>query len=113
MPAADPKRAEAELWELLEAFQTGMLTALDGVQLRSRPMHVIDDRERLKALWSPFVDVWFEGGPEDPDAILLRMDVDRTEFWDGTKNRLVQAWELANASTIGRRPDLADHRRIG
>lgn len=43
---------------------------------------VVDDLPKLKELWSPFAEAWLPGGPEDPNAVLVHVDVDGGEYWD-------------------------------
>ena len=42
------------------------------------------DRQRLGELWSKGHAIWFEGGINDPDAILLEVDVTHAEYWDAS-----------------------------
>ena len=42
----------------------------------------VDDKSKAKELWSPILKAWFPGGLEDPDLILLRVDVESVEYWD-------------------------------
>ncbi|MGC4110127.1 MAG: pyridoxamine 5'-phosphate oxidase family protein [Nocardioides sp.] len=42
---------------------------------------VVDDTDKLAELWTTFAEAWLPGGPEDPNATLLRVDVDRAEYW--------------------------------
>lgn len=51
---------------------------------------VIDDRARMKALWTPFLNVWFDKGADDPMLRLIRVRVERAEYWDAPSGRLVQ-----------------------
>jgi general stress protein 26 len=39
------------------------------------------DRAVIDALWSPFVEAWFEGGKDDPKLRLLRLDGETAEVW--------------------------------
>lgn len=39
------------------------------------------DPVMVERLWSPFVAAWFEGGKEDPDLVLLRLDTRQAEIW--------------------------------
>lgn len=39
-------------------------------------------RERLDKQWSPMIEAWFPGGKEDPDLLLLRMDLGGAELWN-------------------------------
>lgn len=38
-------------------------------------------RERLDKQWSNFVEAWFPGGKEDPNLLMLRMDLGTAEIW--------------------------------
>lgn len=40
-----------------------------------------NDRARIERLWNPFVAAWFKGGKDDPELVLLRLDLDEAEIW--------------------------------
>jgi general stress protein 26 len=40
-------------------------------------------RERLDKQWSNFVEAWFPGGKEDPNLLMLRMDLGDASIWAG------------------------------
>lgn len=39
-------------------------------------------RERIDQHWSTFVEAWFPGGKDDPNLLMLRMDLGDAEIWD-------------------------------
>ena len=39
-------------------------------------------RERLDKEWSPMIDAWFPGGKDDPNLLMLRMDLGAAEIWN-------------------------------
>jgi len=39
-------------------------------------------RERLEKQWSKPVEAWFPGGKDDPNLIMLRMDLGTAEIWN-------------------------------
>ena len=43
---------------------------------------LVDEPEKKKELWSPEHRPWFPQGLDDPDLKLLRIDVERAEYWD-------------------------------
>jgi len=43
---------------------------------------IVNDEARLAELWSSFTDSWLEGGPDNPDNILIEIDADSAEYWD-------------------------------
>ena len=40
-------------------------------------------RERLEKQWSNFVEAWFPGGKDDPNLLMLRMDLGDASIWAG------------------------------
>lgn len=72
---------------------------------------VLDDRAKMRQLWTPFLDLWFEKGVEDPTLRLIRVRVDRAEYWDSPSGRLVQLLGFIRKAAGGE-PDLGEHRRV-
>lgn len=57
---------------------------------------VVDDKPRVKRLWSELYNVWFPDGPDDPSVRLIAIEPREAEFWDdGGTNRLRYLWEAA------------------
>lgn len=50
---------------------------------------LVRDHVIAKQLWDPSYASWLPGGPEDPDVILLKVDIQQAECWDATKGRMV------------------------
>ena len=48
-------------------------------------------RERLEKQWSNFVEAWFPGGKDDPNLLMLRMDLGDAELWNGDMGLLSTA----------------------
>lgn len=46
------------------------------------------DRARLDAQWSNFVEAWYPGGKNDPDLLMLRMDLGDASIWSGEAGAL-------------------------
>jgi len=60
------------------------------------------DREKIKELWSPMHKAWFPGGLDDPNLALLRVDVEKAEYWDAPSGRLVQLAGFVKALATGK-----------
>lgn len=69
---------------------------------------VVDDLEKLRELWNTFAEAWLPGGPEDPNAALLRVDVDSAEYWDTPGGRIASLVSFAKTKLTGDTYD-ADH----
>ncbi len=39
-------------------------------------------RERLEKQWNSVIEAWFPGGKEDPELLMLRLDLGRAEIWN-------------------------------
>ncbi len=67
-------------------------------------------RERREQLWNVMVQAWFPGGIDDPDLLLLRVDVHAAEYWDVQESKAVQLFKLTRAIVSGERPSqLGEH----
>lgn len=42
---------------------------------------LVEDRDRLRALWSPAFKAWFPGGVTDPELIAMRVRVVEADYW--------------------------------
>ena len=46
---------------------------------------VDNDRAVIDRLWNSYIAAWYEGGKDDPNLALLRLDGERAEVWlDGS-----------------------------
>jgi general stress protein 26 len=41
------------------------------------------DPERAKMLWNKEQQVWWPDGPEDPNLLVMKVEPERAEMWDG------------------------------
>lgn len=62
---------------------------------------VVDDLAKLKELWTSFAEAWLPGGPEDPNAVLLLVDVDRAEYWDTPGGTVASLISFAKVKLTG------------
>ena len=53
---------------------------------------------RAKQLWNPENKAWFPGGLEDPNLILLKVNVQQAEYWDAARGRMQPLVGFANAA---------------
>ncbi len=74
---------------------------------------ILKDPAKVRELWSAMAGAWFTGGPDDPKLALLRVDIDKGEYWDSGGSKLVQFFSMA-ASAITRTPPkhAGDHREF-
>jgi general stress protein 26 len=64
---------------------------------------VVDDPAKLRELWNTFTDAWMEGGPENPNNVLIKVDADSAEYWDSPGSKVTQVVNLIKAKVTGER----------
>lgn len=74
---------------------------------------VVDDRTKAAELWKPTFQVWFPGGKDDPNLILLRLDPAAGEYWDNSGTGGIKYLiEAGKALLTGNRPDVDDDPKV-
>ena len=62
---------------------------------------VVEDDARLKELWNTFAEAWLPGGPEDPNAVLIKVDVEEGEYWDTPGGNVASLISFAKSKLTG------------
>lgn len=74
---------------------------------------VVNDRAKIDALWSDVLKAWFPKGKDDPDLVLLRVDLEEGEFWTFPSSTLTQAVGYVRARLSGERADdIGENRKV-
>ena len=73
---------------------------------------VVRDRARIEELWSPELKAWFPGGLEDPDIALLRVAVERAEYWDSPASAVAHAVGFVKALATGQTYEPGENEKI-
>jgi general stress protein 26 len=68
------------------------------------------DEERARSLWNKKHEAWWDG-PDDPNLLVMRVDLMRAEMWDEPDRSAVAAFEFARARKTGQKPDLGEDRK--
>lgn len=72
---------------------------------------VTRDTRKAAEIWKKTDDVWWKGGPDDPNARVLKIEPVKAELWDGPSSSLVAAFEFAKARMTGEKPLLGENRK--
>jgi general stress protein 26 len=75
---------------------------------------VVHDAAKMKELYSPSLDIWFEDGLDTPGITLLKVSPVETEFWEPAKNRIAMAAVMLKSLVTRDTPDddITNHGRI-
>lgn len=66
---------------------------------------IVNDKDKMKELWSPAVKAWFPKGIEDPALALLKVEADEASYWDSPSSKLVVFYKMIKAIAKGETPD--------
>ena len=67
----------------------------------SGPARLVQDREKIDALWSPPMSIFFPQGKDDPNLTLVRVEVERAEYWNGPGTLVGKLIYMAAAALTG------------
>ena len=62
---------------------------------------VVDDKAKIKLLWTKMAQAWFPGGPEDPNLVLVEVTISHAHYWNVKESKMVQLYEMAKAVISG------------
>lgn len=78
----------------------------------SGTVQVVRDPRRQKELWSEPLRTWFPGGPDDPKAALLKVEVEGAEYWDSPSSAFVHLYGYVKAVTTGEPPKAGENDKV-
>lgn len=62
---------------------------------------LVEDRDRMREFWQAPYAVWFPGGPDDPNLVLLRVQVGQADYWDSPSTWTGRLVAFAKALATG------------
>lgn len=63
--------------------------------------HIDLDRGRLAEKWSLEDNAWYPAGVDDPDVVLLRVDIHKAEYWDRPGDSVRHSFGIMKALIFG------------
>jgi len=73
---------------------------------------LVKDQQKIKALWKPILKAWFPDGPDQADVALLKVNVEKAEYWDGPSSTVAQAISFVSAIFTGKQVELGENKKI-
>lgn len=73
---------------------------------------ISNDREKIAELWSEGARAWFPKGEKDETLRLLRVVVNRAEYWDSPSSKLVMLYGYAYARITGETPKVGENKKV-
>jgi len=63
---------------------------------------VVHDEEKKRQLWKPIYKTWFPDGADDPHLALLKVYIEKAEYWDAPASTWVELAGFAKSLLIGK-----------
>lgn len=92
------------------AFSSPQKQSYVSVSGRAR---AIVDKEKARELWHPAMNAWFEGGLEDPNLGLIKVEVDSAQYWDVPSSPVAHILGFLKAKLQGQdNPPIGDNQKV-
>jgi general stress protein 26 len=126
-PMAAPQMAfQGELWFFTLADAPSMVESQHHHQVNvsfadvehqdyvsiSGTASLVRDRQKMEELWSPWFSVWFPQGLKDPNLALLKVDVEKAEYWDAPSSTMVHLYGVVKAALTGKGTHAGEHAKL-
>jgi general stress protein 26 len=126
-PMAAPKMAfQGELWFFTSADAPKVAESQQHRQVNvsfadperhdyvsvSGSASLLYDRQKMEELWSPWFSMWFPQGLKDPNLALLKVDVEKAEYWDAPSSTMVHLYGVVKATLTGKAPRAGEHAKL-
>ena len=76
----------------------------------SGPAAVLNDRAKIKELWSVSAKAWWDSA-DDPNIRVLQLIPENAEYWDGP-GKIVGTIKMVAAAATNSRPDYGTNRKV-
>jgi general stress protein 26 len=73
---------------------------------------LVRDREKMRDMYTKWVEVFFPKGLDDPDLALLRVDIEKAEYWDAPGSTVGRLYALAKGLTTGDKDAIGDNQKL-
>lgn len=73
---------------------------------------LVRDRAKIDELWRPEFKIWFPEGKDDPDVALLRVNLEKAEYWDSPSSTIGYALGFVSSMVTGKEPDLGENKKV-
>lgn len=73
---------------------------------------LVRDQAKIKELWNPMYKAWFPKGLDDPELALLRVDVEKAEYWDSPSSTMVHLVGFVKALATGQSYKPGENKKV-
>lgn len=73
---------------------------------------LVRDRKKIEELWKPEFKMWFPEGKDDPQIALLRIGLEKAEYWDSPSSVVGYAISFVSSLVTGKQPDFGENKKL-
>ena len=73
---------------------------------------LVTDKRKIRELWKPILQAWFPKGTDDPDLALLRVEIEKAEYWDSPSSKVAQVVSFVSALVTGESAGWGENKKI-
>jgi len=73
---------------------------------------LVRDRQKIDELWRPEFKMWFPKGKDDPEVALLRVSLEKGEYWDSPSSTIGFALSFVSSLVTGKQPEFGENRKV-
>lgn len=73
---------------------------------------LVRDHQKLAELWQPQLKAWFPKELNEPDIALLKVKVEKAEYWDAPSSFVAHTISLLKAVTTGKPANVAENEKV-
>lgn len=73
---------------------------------------LVQDREKIKELWKPILKAWFPDGPDQSDLALLKVNIEKAEYWDSPSSTIAQVFSFVSAIVTGKQAEFGENKKL-
>ncbi len=73
---------------------------------------IVRDRQKMQELWKPQLKAWFPKELDEPDIGLLKVNVEKAEYWDTPSSLVAHTIALVKAVTTGSTGNVGENEKL-
>jgi general stress protein 26 len=73
---------------------------------------MVRDQAKIEELWNPLHEAWFPGGMYDRHLALLRVDVDKAEYWDSASSTVLHVIGIVKVLATGKEYEPGENKKL-
>lgn len=73
---------------------------------------LVRDQNKIEELWRPEFKMWFPEGKDDPDVALLRVSLEKAEYWDSPSSTVGFMLNFVSSLVTGKETDHGENKKL-